>query len=84
MADRVVHRLRQDRQEPETPWSVAIIVTLAAATPVTTPAVETVAYAVLDVDHVAAEVTFCVLPSDIIAVAVNSTCRPPSAPTLSR
>src|ERR1700730_9049259 len=39
--------------------------------PVTTPVVETVASAVLDDDHVAELVTSCVVPSDIVAVAVN-------------
>jgi len=48
-----------------------VIVTATAATPVTTPVGETVAAAMLDVDQVATLVTFCVVPSDIVAVAVS-------------
>jgi hypothetical protein len=55
------------------------MVTVEPATPVTTPVVETVAYAALDVDHVAMLVTFCVLPSDIVAVAVNCDVPPTGA-----
>ena len=42
-----------------------------SATPVTTPALETVASAVLDDAHVARLVTSCDVPSDIAAVALN-------------
>jgi hypothetical protein len=52
------------------------MVTAMAATPVTRPDAETVASAALDVDHVAALVTFCVVPSDIVAVAVNCDVLP--------
>jgi hypothetical protein len=40
-------------------------------TPVTTPELETVAIAGLDVDHVACAVTTCVLAFENVAVAVN-------------
>jgi hypothetical protein len=52
-------------------------VTEPSATPVTIPVpLDTVAFAVLDDDHVANVVTFCVLPSDIVAVAVNCDVPP--------
>jgi len=38
---------------------------------VTTPAAETVASAVLEDDQTASDVTSCVVPSDIVAVALN-------------
>lgn len=47
-----------------------------AATPVTTPVGETVAYTELDVDQVATLVTSCRLPSAIVAFAVNCDVPP--------
>src|SRR5437879_2507540 len=47
-----------------------------AATPVTTPALDTVAIAALEVAHVACDVTACVAPSDLVAVAVNCAVAP--------
>jgi len=47
-----------------------------SATPVTTPALETVASAVLDDAHVARLVTSCDVPSDIAAVALNCDAVP--------
>jgi len=57
------------------------MVTATAAMPVTTPPVETVAAAELDVDHVAVLVTFCVVPSDIVAVAVSWDVLPTAGAT---
>jgi hypothetical protein len=47
-----------------------------AATPVTIPALDTVAIAVFDEAHAACDVTVCVVPSDIVAVAVNCAVAP--------
>jgi hypothetical protein len=62
--------------DPEIPWSVAVMVTDTAETPVTTPDDDTVAAAPLEVDHVAEPVTSCAVPSDIVAVAVNCDVAP--------
>src|SRR5262245_18036275 len=47
------------------------MLTVPAATPVTTPAADTVASATFDEDQVAAAVTSCVVPFDIVATAEN-------------
>lgn len=55
---------------PDLPLKVAVIVAAPLATPVTRPAVETVASLVFEEVHVACEVTFCVDESLYVAVAV--------------
>lgn len=55
---------------PDWPLKVAVIVAGPAATPVTSPAVETVASLVFEDIHVACEVTFFVDESLYVAVAV--------------
>src|SRR5262245_55034121 len=56
---------------PTTLEYVAAITVVPEPTPVTTPVLETAAAAVLDDVHDARLVTSCVLPVDMVAVAVN-------------
>jgi hypothetical protein len=62
--------------EPVTLWYVAVTVVLPAATPVTTPAADTVATAASPDCHVALLVMSCVVPLLIVAVAVNCAVVP--------
>ena len=50
---------------------VAVLVELPAPTAVTSPDADTEATLALDETHVAWDVTFCVVPSDIAAVTVS-------------
>jgi len=61
---------------PLTPLSVAVIVDEPAATDVDRPAALMVAAAVLELLHMALEVTFAVEPSLYVAVAVNCCVAP--------
>jgi hypothetical protein len=56
---------------PDLLCEVAVIVVVPVATPVTSPVPETVAIPTFDDCHVAEFVTFCMVLSDILAVAVN-------------
>ena len=64
------------RLDPVTVWYVARTSASPAATPVTTPVEDTVATAAFDDCHVAWLVTFCVVPFDRLAVAVNCAVAP--------
>jgi hypothetical protein len=56
---------------PDFAWVVAVIVVCPAATAVARPAADTVITDWLEDCHVAVLVTFCVVESDMVAVAVN-------------
>lgn len=53
-----------------TPSCAAVMVAEPTATPVTRPAALTVVFAGVAEIHVAVDVTFCVLPSDRVAMAL--------------
>jgi hypothetical protein len=53
------------------PPNVAVMLLPPGATPVATPRLDTVAIVVLDDTHETEDVTFCVVPSEYCAVAVN-------------
>src|SRR5207244_11914925 len=61
---------------PDFPWYVAMIVTGPDATAVTSPDEDTVATLELEDCHVAVADTFCVAPSEKVAVAVSWTVWP--------